>query len=66
MAVARNSAQSCACILAVEQRSLKEITIFTHAECLEREPLVIPKLLLDLIAFEYKEGVLAPIIELDL
>jgi len=63
--VARTGDSNHACIRACDQHHSKEITIFIHAGEKEWEPLVIPKELLDMVAYEFKDGVLAPKIEID-
>ena len=51
--------------MACEPSDSKEITIFLHAEQANRAPLLVPKELVDMIAYEFREGVLAPKIEIE-
>ena len=53
------------CIMHYEGNGSKDMTIFMHSENQDREPLVIPKQLVDMIVYEFKEGVLAPKIEIE-
>jgi len=55
-----------ACITEFESDGSKDLIVFTHSEGQDREPLIIPQTLLNMIAYEYREGVLAPKVELDL
>ena len=62
---ARTGAANNACIIACEPSNSKKITIFLHAERNNRAPLLVPKELVDMIAYEFREGVLAPKIEIE-
>lgn len=54
------------CIVQHEGNGSKDMTIFMHSESIDREPLVIPKQLVDMMVYEFKDGVLAPKIEIEL
>jgi len=54
-----------ACIMRHEGNGSKDMMIFMYSESQDREPLVIPKQLVDMIAYEFKDGILAPKIEIE-
>ena len=54
-----------ACISDYELNGTRDLTIFTCGEGQSREPLVIPKPLVDMVVYEFREGVLAPKIEIE-
>lgn len=54
-----------ACIADYEGNGSKDLTIFTLSEGEAREPLVIPKELVDMVVYQLREGVFAPKIEIE-
>ena len=52
------------CIMDYDLNGSKDMTIFMYSEDQKREPLVIPKALVDMVVYEFREGILAPKIEI--
>ena len=52
------------CIPDYDLNGKRDLTIFTCGEGQNRDPLVIPKLLVDMVVHEFRDGVLAPKIEI--
>lgn len=61
----RTGASEHACIVDYEGNGSKDLTIFTLSEGQAREPLVIPKTLVDMVAYEFRGGAMAPKIEIE-
>ena len=54
-----------ACIREFSHDGSKDITVFSYVKGHDWVPFIIPKTLLDMVAYQYRDGVLAPKIKLE-
>ena len=63
--LARTGRAGHACIKDYAHDGSKTMAVFAYLKGQDWEPFLVPKELLDMIAYEYREGVLAPKIEIE-